>query len=80
VRVFEPAPLSGEAWRLVDDQWSAATVRITDSLDEQARLDALLDRTRSPMPEACAGYDDLIATPFRYRPSPKGSRGQAVHT
>ncbi|WP_299440093.1 RES family NAD+ phosphorylase [uncultured Rhodospira sp.] len=74
MRAFDPVPVSGDAWRLVEDQWSAATVRITDSLDEQARLEQLLDQTKPPLPPACDGYHYLIATPFRYRPYPKGSR------
>lgn len=79
MRAFDPVPFSGEAWRLVEDQWSAATVRITDSLDEQARLEALLDRTKPALPESCDGYDYLIATPFRYRPYPNGSRFRRAH-
>lgn len=79
MRAFDPVPVSGDAWRLVEDQWSAATVRITDSLDEQARLEALLDRTKPPLPPDCAGYHYLIATPFRYRPYPNGSRFRRTH-
>lgn len=79
MRAFDPVAASGDAWRLVEDQWSAATVRITDSLDEQARLETLLEQTKPALPDSCDGYSYLIATPFRYRPYPHGSRFRRAH-
>jgi hypothetical protein len=61
-------------WRLVESQAAAATMLLTDTLLEQARLEQLIDNTKPAFPAACAGYDFLIATPFRYAPYPQGSR------
>ena len=70
----EAHPYAGSVWRLVESQSQIATVRITDTLDEQARLEALLDRTKPTWPVKCEGMDFLLATPFRYWPYPNGSR------
>lgn len=71
---FDAEPHGCDAWRFVENQGPSATVRVTDTLAEQARLEQLLDMTKPSMPPACAGYDFLLATPFRYRPYPDGSR------
>lgn len=64
----------GKAWRLVEAQHRVSTLRLTDSLAEQALLEAVLEETKPPMPAECAGLDYLLYTPFRYRPYPQGSR------
>jgi hypothetical protein len=74
VLAFEPVPHGCDAWRFVENQGPSATVRVTDTLAEQDRLEQLLDMTKPVMPPACVGYDFLLATPFRYRPYPEGSR------
>lgn len=72
--ISEVRPYQGEIWRLVEDQSTAATTRLTDSLADQDLLERLLDTTKPPMPQECEGYDFLLATPFRYAPYPDGSR------
>lgn len=63
-----------EVWRVVETQYQASTIRITDTLEEQAILEALLETSKPPLPPSCAGLDFLLATPFRYGPYPEGSR------
>ncbi|MES2145000.1 MAG: RES family NAD+ phosphorylase [Pseudomonadota bacterium] len=70
----ETRPHGGKAWRLVEAQHRVSTLRLVDSLTEQALLEAVLDETKPPMPAECAGLDYLFYTPFRYRPYPSGSR------
>ncbi len=45
-----------------------------DTLAEQAALEDILEATTPPVPPECRGLDYLLATPFRYRPYPLGSR------
>lgn len=61
-------------WRVVEEQWKPATVRITDTLAEQALLEQILDDAKPSLPPEAACFDFLIATPFRYAPYPQGSR------
>jgi hypothetical protein len=70
----EARALAGEAWRVVESQSQVATMKLVDSLDEQAILEAELDRTKPLIPASCKGLDYLLATPFRYAPYPHGSR------
>lgn len=65
---------SGDLWRLVESQSRVATLKLVDTLDEQAVLEAELDGSKPAIPVECAGLDYLLATPFRYAPYPKGSR------
>lgn len=67
-------PYEGDVWRLVEAQHRVSTLKLTDSLDEQAILERMLDDTKPPLPPVCAGLDYLRAAPFRYRPYPSGSR------
>ncbi len=64
----------GKAWRLVEAQHRVSTLKLVDSLAEQAILEDILETTKPPVPEACRGLDYLLSTPFRYRPYPHGSR------
>ena len=64
----------GEVWRLVEAQHRVSTLKLTDSLDEQALLEKILDQTKPPLPPECEGLDYLLAAPFRYAPYPYGSR------
>lgn len=67
-------PWAGALWRLVESQSHVATLRLVDDLDEQALLEAELDRSKIAVPAACAGLHYLLSTPFRYAPYPGGSR------
>lgn len=50
-------------------------MKLTDSLEEQAVLESLLEKTKPPIPPDCARLDFLLMTPFRYsRQNPWGSR------
>jgi len=64
----------GRAWRLVEAQHRVSTLKLVDSLAEQAALEDILESTKPPLPEDCRHLDYLLATPFRYRPYPSGSR------
>jgi hypothetical protein len=64
-------------WRGVEAQHRVATLRLVDTLDEQAALEALLDASKPPLPAAAERLHYLIATPFRYR-SPHASRFRAA--
>lgn len=64
----------GRAWRFVEAQHRVSTLKLVDTLDEQAALEAILEGTKPPLPPECRGLDYLLATPFRYRPYPHGSR------
>ena len=64
----------GSAWRLVEAQHRVSTLKLVDSLAEQALLEDILEDSKPPVPDACRGLDYLLSTPFRYRPYPYGSR------
>lgn len=70
----EVRPHAGRAWRLVEAQHQVSTLKLVDGLEEQALLEAILDDTKPPVPPECRHLDYLLATPFRYRPYPHGSR------
>ena len=70
----EARPYAGRAWRFVEAQHQVSTLKLTDSLAEQAALEDILEATKPPVPEECRHLDYLLSTPFRYRPYPKGSR------
>lgn len=70
----ERRSLSREVWRVVESQSQIATMKLVDSLDEQAILEAELEQSKPAMPVSCIGLDYLLATPFRYAPYPHGSR------
>jgi len=80
--IWTPAALSSEAlavsgryWRLVEAQHQVSTLKLVDSLEEQALLEQLLDESKPSLPPECAGLDYLLATPFRYGAVyPHGSR------
>lgn len=63
-------------WRGVEAQHRVATMRLVDSLDDQATLERLLEASKPPLPPAAEGLHYLLAAPFRYR-SPYGSRFRA---
>jgi hypothetical protein len=81
LRIWTPAALSSEAlpyrgdiWRLVEAQHVVATLKLTDTLAEQALLEDLIEVSKPKIPLECAKLDVLLATPFRYAAYPRGSR------
>lgn len=66
-------PRARVLWRGVEAQHLVATMKLVDSLDEQAELERLLEASKPPLPPAGAGLHYLLNTPFRYR-SPHPSR------
>jgi RES domain len=79
--IWTPAALRSEArsfkakaWRLVEAQHRVSTLKLVESLAEQALLEEILEETKPPLPADCRGLDYLLSTPFRYRPYPAGSR------
>ena len=68
--------LAGSCWRVVESQHHASTMKLVDTVDEQAVLEQLLDDAKPPIPEgACRGLHYPLFTPFRYgAPYPNGSR------
>lgn len=61
-----PGPRRGEAWRLVEAQHRVSTMKLVDDAEEQRTLEALLDDSKPPVPEACRHLHYLLFTPFRY--------------
>ena len=75
----ERRPLSGVCWRVVESQHRVSTMKLVDTLEEQATLEALLESSKPPIPAECRQLDFLLFTPFRYgAPYPKGSRFRAA--
>lgn len=70
----EAQPLHGACWRLVEAQHRVSTMKLVDTLDEQALLEDELEATKPPLPPECAHLDYLLATPFRYGRYPGNSR------
>ena len=70
----ELSPLSGDVLRLVESQEKVATARIVNTLERQALLEDILERSKPPMPAVGAALHWLLATPFRYPPLRHGSR------
>lgn len=71
----ERRSLSGTCWRAVESQHRISTMKLVDTLEEQAALEALLEPLKPPVPVECRQLDFLLFTPFRYgAPYPHGSR------
>lgn len=67
--------LKGMCWRLVEAQHRVSTLKLTDTLAEQALLEDLIEETKPAVPPECRHLDFLLATPFRYGAVyPHGSR------
>ena len=59
----------------MEAQHRISTLKLVDTLAEQARLEELLEQSKPPVPNECRHLDYLLATPFRYgSPYPHGSR------
>jgi RES domain-containing protein len=81
---WTPRALASEArsyaqqlWRVVETQHTASTMRLVDSLEEQAGLEQILEDSKPALPPAVRKLHYLLATPFRYRPH-SGSRFRAA--
>jgi hypothetical protein len=61
--------------RITDRQGYQASERWTDTLQDQAQLEALIDTVKLPAP---VGQHRLLTTPFRYPPLRSGSRFTAA--
>lgn len=64
----------GNAWRVVEGQYSASTMKLANSLEDQEILEDMLDEAKPKYPDEALGFDYLIASPFRYFPYPFASR------
>lgn len=71
----EARPARGKCWRVVEAQHHVSTAKLTDTAEEQTRLEELIEAGKPPVPEACRALHHLLFTPFRYGAAyPKGSR------
>jgi hypothetical protein len=81
-RIWTPAALSSECrtlsglcWRVVEAQHRVSTLKLVDTLDEQALLESLIETTKPAVPPECRHLHYLLWTPFRYgSPYPRRSR------
>lgn len=63
-----------EAWRIVEAQHIASTMKIVDSSAEQDLLESLIESSKPALPPITKKLHYLLATPFRYPLLPNGSR------
>ncbi|PSF12185.1 RES domain-containing protein [Marinobacter fuscus] len=68
------APLQGSLFRVVESQEDIATARIVDNMQEQNRLEELLESSKPKIPQGAPTRHYLLTTPFRYPPLKYGSR------
>jgi hypothetical protein len=67
--------MAGQCWRVVEAQHVISTLKLVDTLAEQAALERLLDASKPAVPPGCRHLHYLLSTPFRYgAPYPRGSR------
>ena len=71
---FNARALFGLCWRMVEAQHHVSTLKLVDTLAEQAVLEDLIDGTKPPVPPECRHLSYLLFTPFRYGTYPTGSR------
>ncbi|HWA03023.1 MAG TPA: RES family NAD+ phosphorylase [Rhizomicrobium sp.] len=68
------------AWRAVEAQHRVSTMKLVDSLAEQAVLERVLEETKPPVPPGCETLHYLLFSPFRYaRGNPHASRFRRAH-
>ena len=51
----EARPFAGPVWRFVEAQHRVSTLKLVDTLDEQALLEELLEENKPVLPRECAG-------------------------
>ena len=56
------------AWRGVETQYIAASLKLVNNLEEQALLEELLERSKPALPQGCENKHYLLSSPFRYFP------------
>jgi len=67
--------LAGRCWRVVEAQHVISTLKLVDTLAEQALLEQVLEDSKPRLPPECRHLHYLLGTPFRYgAPYPAGSR------
>lgn len=65
----------GVCWRAVEAQHYISTAKLTDTAEEQSRLESLIEASKPAVPDECRHLHYLLFTPFRYgAPYPHGSR------
>ena len=69
----------GAAWRMVEAQHVASTMKLVDSESEQTLLESLLDGNKPDYALGTGQLDYLLATPFRYPTRAGGSRFRAAN-
>lgn len=67
-------PSAGRCWRFVEAQHRTSTLKLTDTLQEQRRLEEIIDNAKPRVPAECEHLHSLLYTPFRYGVYPRGSR------
>jgi RES domain len=67
-----------QAWRAVEAQHKAATMKLVDTLEQQHLLEQILEASKPPLPPEARHLHWLLFTPFRYPPLPRGSRFRAA--
>ena len=71
----EARPWDGAGWRAVEAQHKNATLSLVHgNLDDQEILESIVEEIKPSLPADADGLHFLLATPFRYRPPPSGSR------
>lgn len=68
------APLTCQAWRVVENQMQSTTRPLVDSVAEHDLLEELLEQTKPLQLLTEIEYHYLLKTPFRYPPLKYGSR------
>lgn len=66
------------AWRMVEAQHVASTMKIVDNQAEQNLLEVLLEASKPAQPNSTQSLDYWLSTPFRYNPVSSGSRFRSV--
>lgn len=56
------------AWRGVETQYIAASLKLVDTLDEQELLEQMLEESKPPTPQIEESKHYLLLSPFRYFP------------
>ena len=69
----------GRAWRMVEAQHVASTMKLVDDVAEQELLEDLLESSKPPVPPTTTILHYLVQAPFRYPPPPGGSRFRGPH-
>jgi hypothetical protein len=59
-------PYAKTVWRVVEAQHRISTNRLTDDMEQQARLEELAEAAKPDIPKAALGRHYLLASPFRY--------------